>query len=264
MRRADRDAASPALGSCAWAVVAFLLLPLIVVIPISFSASSLLRFPPPAYSLRWYQSFLDDRLWIEAALNSLQVGAVTALVSVALATTTAYALARGTFRGKALIQAVILSPLLVPIIVIAVALYYLFSFLRLNGTFAGLVIGHTVITFPYAVVVISASLERFDFRLERIAISLGAPPWRAFLRVTLPVIRPGILVAALFAFLISFDEVVVALFVTGPETITLPKKIWDGIRFELSPVIAAVSTILIVLSWLVITAAALLRRRVPA
>jgi putative spermidine/putrescine transport system permease protein len=251
---------SVSFSASVWCIVGFLILPLLVVVPISFSSSSLLRFPPPAYSLRWYEAYFQDRLWVDATINSLKLGAVVALVSVVLGTLTAYALARGNFKRKHAIQAIILSPLLVPVIVTAVALYHLFSFLKLNGTFLGLMIGHTVLTFPYTVVVVAASLERFDFRLEQVAISLGAPPWRAFLRVTLPIIRPGLIVAALFAFLNSFDEVVVALFVTGPETLTLPKKIWDGIRFELSPVIAAVSTILIMVSSLVITVVAILRR----
>jgi putative spermidine/putrescine transport system permease protein len=192
---------------------------------------------------------------------SIIVGSVTAVLSVILGTATAYGLARSTWKGKALLQALILSPLLIPVIVIAVATYSVFSLVGLNGTFAGLIIGHTVITFPYTVVVISAALERFDPRFEQMAISLGATPMNAFISVTFPVIRAGIIVALLFAFLNSFDEVVMATFIAGPETTTLPKRIWDGIRFELSPVIAAVSSILVLLSCVVIGIAEVFNRR---
>lgn len=241
-----------ALAVFSWGVIAFLVLPLVAILPMSFSSSSLLRLPPPGFSLRWYEAYLFDTAWMNATLNSVIVGSATAVLSVILGTATAYGLARSDWKGKALLQALILSPLLIPIIVIAVATYSVFSLFGLNGTFAGLIIGHTVITFPYTVVVISAALERFDPRLEQMAVSLGATPLKAFLAVTFPIIRAGIVVALLFAFLNSFDEVVMATFLAGPETITLPKRIWDGIRFELSPVIAAVSSILILLSCVVI------------
>jgi len=242
-------------------VVAFLMAPLLVVVPMSFNHSSLLQFPPTQFSLRWYEAYISDGGWIAATVTSLQVGVLSAVMAVVLGTLAALGITRGRFRGRAVAQAFVLSPLIVPVIIVAVGVYYLFSLLRLNGTIAGLVLGHTVLTLPYAVVVISASLERFDIRLEEAAMGLGASPFTAFWRVTLPIIRPGLIVAALFAFLISFDEVVIAIFVSGPETTTLPKKIWDGIRFELSPTIAAVSTLLIVFSWVVMTIAELLRRR---
>lgn len=249
------------LAICSWSVIAFLLLPLIAILPMSFSSSSLLRLPPPGLSLRWYEEFLLNTGWMTATLNSVIVGSVTAVLSVVLGTATAYGLARTTWKGKAVLQALILSPLLIPVIVIAVAMYSVFARFGLNGTFAGLIIGHTVITFPYTVVVISAALERFDPRLEQMAVSLGATPLKAFVSVTFPIIRAGIVVALLFAFLNSFDEVVMATFIAGPETMTLPKRIWDGIRFELSPVIAAVSSILILLSCAVIGIAEVVNRR---
>lgn len=241
--------------------VVFLVAPLAILVPMSFNDSSLLGFPPEKYSLRWYQRYVGERAWIDATLLSLQAAAVVAAVSVVLGTLAALGLTRGRFAGRALVQAFILSPLIVPVIVIAVGLYYTFSMFRLNGTFLGLVIAHVVLTFPYAAVVISASLEKFDVRLERVAMSLGANPLRAFLRVTLPIISPGIVVAGLFTFLISFDEVVIAIFITGPQTTTLPKKMWDGIRFEINPTITAVSTLLLVYSALVMLACEYLRRR---
>ena len=250
-----------ALAIFSWGVMAFLVLPLIAILPMSFSSSSLLRLPPPGYSLRWYEAYLFNAGWMNATMNSIIVGSVTAVLSVILGTATAYGFARSSRKGKALLQALILSPLLIPVIVIAVATYSVFSLVGLNGTFAGLIIGHTVITFPYTVVVISAALERFDPRLEQMAVSLGATPVKAFTLVTFPIIRAGIIVALLFAFLNSFDEVVMATFLAGPQTTTLPKRIWDGIRFELSPIIAAVSSILILLSCVVMGIAEMFNRR---
>jgi ABC-type spermidine/putrescine transport system permease subunit II len=142
-----------ALAIFSWGVIAFLVLPLIAILPMSFSSSSLLRLPPPGYSLRWYEAYLFNNGWMNATLNSIIVGSVTAVLSVILGTATAYGLARSSWKGKALLQALILSPLLIPVIVIAVATYSVFSLVGLNGTFAGLIIGHTVITFPYTVVV---------------------------------------------------------------------------------------------------------------
>jgi putative spermidine/putrescine transport system permease protein len=242
-------------------VVVFLVAPLMILVPMSFNDSSLLTFPPERWSLRWYERYVTDRAWIAATMLSLQAGLVVAAVSVALGTLAALGLTRGRFAGRALVQAFILSPLIVPVIVVAVGLYYMFSFVRLNGTFAGLVLAHTVLAFPYATVVIAASLERFDVRLERVAMSLGATPFTALVRVTLPIISPGLVVAGLFTFLLSFDEVVLAIFVTGPQTATLPRKMWEGIRFEINPTITAVSTLLILYSSLVMLVCEALRRR---
>jgi putative spermidine/putrescine transport system permease protein len=242
-------------------VVVFLVAPLMILVPMSFNDSSLLTFPPQRWSFRWYERYVTDQAWISATILSVQAGVVVAVVSVVLGTLAALGLTRGRFAGRALLQAFVLSPLIVPVIVIAVGLYYMFSFFRLNGTFIALVVAHTVLTFPYATVVITASLEQFDVRLERVAMSLGASPLTALVRVTLPIISPGLIVAGLFTFLISFDEVVLAVFVTGPQTATLPRKMWEGIRFEINPTITAVSTLLIVYSAAVMLACEALRRK---
>jgi len=246
---------------CAVVVIMFLVAPLLILIPMSFNDSSLLTFPPQRWSIRWYERYLTDGAWIRATILSLEAGIVVAAVSVVLGTLAALGLTRGRFAGRALLQAFVLSPLIVPVIVIAVGLYYMFSFLRLNGTFTAFVIAHTVLTFPYATVVIAASLEQFDVRLERVAMSLGARPFTALVRVTLPIISPGLVVAGLFTFLISFDEVVLAIFVTGPQTATLPRKMWEGIRFEINPTITAVSTLLICYSAVVMLVCEALRRK---
>lgn len=242
-------------------VIAFLIAPLLAVIPISFGQSSLMQFPPREFSLRWYQQLASDPRWLTAAVTSIQIGLIVSLISTFLATITAIGLARFDGRAKPAIQALVLSPLLVPVIVSGVALYYLFSVLRLTGTVTALVTAHVLLTFPYGVVVVTAALERFDIRLEHAAASLGANGLQVFWRVTLPVIRPAVIVAALFGFLVSFDEVVMALLLSGPETVTLPKQMWDGIRFDLTPVIAAVSTVLLVLSGFLVGVAEIFRRR---
>lgn len=248
------------LNALVGAIAFFLLAPLIVVVPMSFSDSTLLQFPPQRWSLRWYNSYFGDRAWVGATWTSLKVGLVVAVISVVLALAAAVGLMRGRFPGRTFVQALVLSPLVVPVVILAAGLYYVYSFARLNGTFAGLIVGHVVLTFPYAVVVISASLEDLDPALERAARGLGAHPLRAFLLVALPLIAPAVGIAFLFSFLTSFDEVVLAAFITGPETITLPRKMWDGIRFELNPTLAAVSTLLIAVSWSLMLLAAMLRR----
>jgi putative spermidine/putrescine transport system permease protein len=241
-------------------VLAFLAAPLIVVIPAAFNESSLLEFPPRAWSLRWFHQYFASSSWIAATKTSFQVALVVSMLSTFLGLTTAVLVTRYSFRGRDLLRALVMAPLVVPVIVIAVGLYYVFLRVGLSGTFWGIVFGHTVVTFPYATVVIGAALAEVDERLENAAVGLGAIRPRAFLEITLPLIRPGLVVAALFGFLISFDEVVIAIFLTSPETMTLPRRIWDGIRFELNPTIAAVSTILIALSALVMLLSELLKR----
>jgi ABC-type spermidine/putrescine transport system permease subunit II len=241
-------------------VLLFLTAPLFVVVPAAFNSSSLLQFPPRAWSLRWFAQYFADPAWLNATWTSLKVALAVAVLATLLGLASAVALARARFAGRTVVRALIMAPLVAPVVVVAVGLYSLFLRTGLNGTLWAIVIGHTVVTFPYATVVIGAALAEVDPRLERAAIGLGAHPLRAFLNVTLPLIRPGLVVAALFGFLISFDEVVIAIFVTSAETMTLPRRIWDGIRFELNPTIAAVSTLLIALSALVMLASELLRR----
>ena len=240
-------------------VLLFLAAPLFVVVPAAFNDSSLLHFPPRAWSLRWFHEYFSSRSWIDATKTSFKVALAVSLASTCLGLTTAVLLTRYAFPGRNVLRALVMAPLVVPVVVIAVGLYYVFLRVGINGTFRGLVIGHTLVTFPYATVVISAALLEVDERLENAAVGLGAARPRAFFEVTLPLIRPGLAVAALFGFLISFDEVVIAIFVTSAETMTLPRRIWDGIRFELNPTIAAVSTVLIALSAVIMLASELLR-----
>lgn len=242
------------------AVVLFLIAPMLVVIPVSFSDSSLLQFPPKGFSFRWYEEYFTSSAWLSATINSLQVGIIVAVLSAVLGTLCALGITRGRFPGRELLRAFILSPLIIPVIILAVGLYYAYSFFKLNGTLTGLVLGHSLLTIPYATVVITASLERFDINLERVAMSLGANYWRAFWNVTFPIISPGVIVATVFAFLMSFDEVVIAIFVTGPETTTIPRQMWDGIRYEFDPTVAAVATLLVIFSWILVAGSEILRR----
>jgi spermidine/putrescine ABC transporter ATP-binding subunit len=261
MRRLDLDRATHCVPwAFAWLVLLFLMAPLVIVIPSAFNNSSLLQFPPTRFSLRWFEAFVGSASWIDASLTSLKVALVVSMLATLTGLGMAVVLTRFAFPGRTVLHALLMAPLLAPIIVVAIGLYYLFARIGLSGTLWGLIIGHLVITLPYATVVISASLAEVNRQLEDAAVGLGAIRLRAFVEVTLPLIRPSLVVALFFGFLISFDEVVIAIFVTGPSTVTLPRRMWDGIRYELNPTIAAVSTILIVLSSLILLLSELLRR----
>jgi putative spermidine/putrescine transport system permease protein len=171
---------------------------------------------------------------------------MTTVFSTILGTLAAYTFVRGKFRGKQLLYPVILSPTIIPIIILALVYYFFFSKLRLIGSPWGLILAHTVLAIPFVVINVSATLKGFDFTLEKAAMNLGANPIQAFLRVTLPLIKPGIIAGALFAFITSFDEIVVAMFICGTTAVTLPKRMLDGIRTEINPTISAVSTLEII------------------
>ena len=233
-------------------VLLFLVVPILFVIPMSFSASSYFEFPPPALSLKWYHKFLSDAHWIATFQHSFYVGVTSTFCATFLGTLASIGLVRGRFRGKNLIMAFVLSPMVVPLIITACGLYFMLSFLGLIGTFTGLVVAHTALGVPFVVVVVSASLQGFDRNLERAALSLGASPVRTFFKVTAPIVAPGIFSGAIFAFITSFDEVVIALFLAGPKWRTLPVKMFEGIRFEVNPTITAVATLVLMLAILVL------------
>lgn len=254
-------AASPVLlVAVCTLVLVYLVAPLGIVVPISFSSGEGLAFPPPGYSLRWYQHYWTDRGWIEATITSLKVGLLAAFLATVLGTLAAMGLSRMAGRARAIAYAFIVSPIVVPVIVLAVALYRLYSALGLQGSLIGLALAHTIIAAPFVVITVSAALTRFDQQLLLASTSLGETPFRSFFRVTLPLIRPSVLTGALFAFMTSFDEVVVALFVGSATTSTLPRVMWASLRSGIDPTIAAVSTLLILLSIAVLAVAGLLRR----
>ncbi|MBX5086776.1 ABC transporter permease [Rhizobium lentis] len=230
---------------------AFLIVPLGVLALMSFSDSRFLIFPPPRLSLRWYVEYFSDPAWMQATTVSLSLAAIVSVVSTGIGLCAAVAFKRSKLAGLGALQAVMLSPLFVPTIIMAVGLYSVYSVLKLNGTMLGLVFGHLVLAIPYSMVTIGTALAEFDERLEQAAQGLGASPLRAFRHVTLPAISSGVITSLLFTFLISFDEVVLAVFLSSPTTSTISKLMWDGIRFDLNPTIAAVSTLITGFSWVI-------------
>jgi putative spermidine/putrescine transport system permease protein len=228
--------------------VVFLLAPIVVIIAVSFNSTALFTFPPPHWSLRWYMSLWDSRDWREAGVFSLALASLVALAALCLGVPAAYGLARDRFRGRKLVEGLLISPTVVPSIVLALGLYMLFSPLHLIGTPLGLFLAHTLLALPVVLIIVGAACRRLNPTIELAARSCGATFLKAFWLVVVPAIRPAIISAGAFAFLTSFDEVVLNLFLGGPRTTTLPKKIWESVKFELDPALTAVSTILIAVS----------------
>jgi putative spermidine/putrescine transport system permease protein len=242
------------LGSIAAAVLVFLILPVFVIIPISFSSARYLTFPPPGFSLQWYQQYFTGQDWISATVQSFEVALGAVILCLLLGVPLAYALVRTHFRGKFLMDALVISPMILPAIILAIGDYLLFVRFRLVGTTWGLILGHTVIALPFMVVNVRATLKGVDPDLERAASSLGAIPLTVFRTITLPLMMPGVIAGCLFAFITSFDEVVIALFISGPHTQTLPMRMWSGLRYEIEPTIAAISSLLIAFATLILVA----------
>ena len=250
-RRSDGGAG---LAVTAGAIIVFLLAPIVLIVPVSFTNSLYLEFPPSGFSLQWYRELVDTPYWTQSLWLSVRVAPVSMVLAVALGTMGAVALARSRFPYKDAVFSFILSPIIVPVIVTAVALYYFYSQLGLVGSYWGLVIGHTVGSVPVVVVMVAAALKGFDIRLENAAMSLGASRTRAFFDVTLPIVRPAIIVSAFFAFIHSFDEVVIASFVGGAANATLPVRMWVDVRQDIKPTLAAVSTLLVLFTVLMLLA----------
>ncbi len=229
-------------------VIAFLVIPVLIVIPISFSNSTLLEFPPRGYSLRWYRALLGSVEWRDAAWMSLKIAVLTTVVATPMGTAAAYGLHRGGFRFTGVLRMLVLAPLLVPVILTAIGIFYLYALLGLNNTIIGLVLAHAMLALPFVVVSVGAGLRSYDMAQERVARSLGATWFRAFRAITLPQIRLPVLSGALLAFISSFDEVIVSFFISGGEYSTLPRRMFNALRDQIEPTIAAISTILIVLS----------------
>lgn len=239
----------------------YMILPILIVFPMSFSSAEFLTFPPPGFSLKWFQRYFGDSSWTQPTYISFQIAIMTMVLSTILGTLAAMALVRSRFWGKAAANSLILAPMIIPVIVISIALYGFFAKIGLIGTRAGLVFGHTMVCVPFVVITVSASLKGFDETLEMAAMICGATRLKAFMKITFPIIRPGMICGALFAFIISFDEIVISMFLCGIETRTLPLKMWEGIRMEINPVIAAVSTLLICLSAVLLIFLEIIRRR---
>ncbi|MBV7485313.1 ABC transporter permease [Bordetella sp. BOR01] len=232
----------------AWIGYFFLLLPSLVIVPISFGGGQELRFPPDSFSLDLFRRFFAEPAWWQAAVKSLIVASATTVMALAVALPGAYALARTRFRGRRLLEVLAIAPMLVPVVVLGLGMYMHLSALALVDTLAGVALAHTVVVLPFMMVAVGSGLRQADPALETVATLMGAGPLRIFVEVVLPQIRPSVLVGVLFAFLISFDEVVLSYFITGPASTTLPVKMYSAIRWEVSPVLAAVSTLLTGLS----------------
>ncbi|HEX2088815.1 MAG TPA: ABC transporter permease [Actinomycetota bacterium] len=225
-------------------VALLLIVPTLIVIPMSFSAGGLLTFPPTRFSIRWYGTLFDDPSWTAGLVTSLKVGVATAGLATSLGTVTALGLVRGRYPGRAAISGLVMSPLVTPVVVVAIGMFFVYSDWKLIGTFHGLVLAHTALALPLVVIVVGASLQNLDPALEVAARSLGAGPVRTFLRITLPLTRPSIVTGALFAFITSWDEVVVSIFLSSPVVRTLPVVMWGQVRSVIEPTIAAMATVL--------------------
>lgn len=230
------------------AVLLFLVAPLFVVVPLSFSNDAFFSFPIEVYSLRWFRDFFGNERWIAALGNSVVAACCTTALATALGTTAALGLARPSFPFRRTVMALLISPIIVPVVIVAVGDYLLFGAFGLTNTRTGLVLAHTVLAAPFVVITVSATLSTYDPVLTRAARSLGASPLSTFWRVTLPVILPGVIAGAVFAFAVSFDEVVVALFITSAEQRTLPVQMFSGIRDQINPTIMAAATLLLAVS----------------
>lgn len=243
------------------AIAAFLLLPIVFIVLLSFGSSQWLVFPPPGWTLKWYEQFFSNPDWMQAAYTSLKVALLTTVCALALGLPCAFALVRGKFPGRELLYALFTLPMIVPLVIIAVAVYALFLKLGYTGTLLAFVISHVIVALPFTIISIINSLKLFDQSIEDAAVICGASRLQAIVKVTFPAIRPGMMAGVLFAFLVSWDEVVLSVMMASPNLQTLPVKMWTTLRQDLTPVIAVASTLLIGLSLLIMIVAAVIRRR---
>ena len=255
------------IAICA-AVFAFLIAPLIVIIPLSFNSQpyftfteEMLALERDAFSLRWYEDFWSRDIWRQSIVNSLVIAVCSTVLATALGTVAALGLSRPHMPFRAFIMGLLISPMIVPLIITAAGIFFFYARIGLTGTYLGIILAHTALGTPFVVITVTATLIGFDHSMTRAAAMCGAGPARVFLKVVMPLILPGVIAGALFAFVTSFDEVVVVLFVASVEQQTIPRQMWAGIREEISPTILAVATLLIVFSVAVMTTIELLRRR---
>ena len=250
-----------ALWAVCLLVLAFLILPILIIVPLSFSSGTFLTFPLPGLSLRWYEEFFTSAPWQLSLRNSLIVASATTALATFLGTLAALGLTRARLPGQSLLMGLIVSPMVVPLVIVAVGVYFAYAPFGLTSSLLGLTLAHTALAAPFVVITVSATLQGFDPNQARAGASLGASPVVVFRRIVLPLILPGVISGALFAFVTSFDEVVVALFVTGPAERTLPRQMFNGIRENISPVIAAAASFVILVSAFLLTVLEILRRR---
>ena len=242
-------------------VLAYLLVPTLIVIPMSFSASQYLEFPPRAWSLRWYEAYFSSASWIQATKTSFKAGLLTSLIATSLGTAAAYGFHGARFGAAGLVQLVLLAPIIIPVILVGIAVFYAYVQIRLVNSLIGIVLAHTILAIPIVVMIVTSALKSFDMNQERVARSLGASRPKAFLLVTMPQIRFSLLTSAVLSFLTSFDEVIIAMFVSGGENSTLTRNMFNALRDQIDPTIAAISTIMIVVTSLLLALSQIFGRR---
>jgi putative spermidine/putrescine transport system permease protein len=239
----------------------FLVAPILVILPLSFSSSTFFSYPVPGWSLQWYDYFFSSPLWQKAIRNSFLVAIFTTALATPLGAIAALGLQRSRYRFKQVVMGFMIAPMMVPIIITACGLYFFLAKVGLINTLLGLVISHVVLAIPFVIIIISSALSGLDRTLVRAASGLGAKPWTVFYSITVPLILPGFVTAAVFAFITSFDEVVIVTFIAGADQSTMTRELWKGIREELSPTVLAVSTIMVTISFFVLAVIELARRK---
>jgi ABC-type spermidine/putrescine transport system permease subunit II len=239
----------------------YLILPTFVIVPLSFSSSLYLSFPPPGWSTRWYIALWNSRLYSAALLHSVLIGLPVAGLAVIFGTMLSLALVRGRIWGRRGLTALAIAPFLLPQIILAIGLYSILAKFGLTASYTGVILGHSVVATPLVFITVSAALRSCDPTFEIAAMTLGANGWKSFWFVTFPMIRLGVLTGSIFAFSFSFDEIIIALFLTNTQTTTLPKQLYSELRYNMTPTIAAASTVIIAISLLLLTIVALVGRR---
>ncbi|SEG85725.1 ABC transporter permease [Marinobacterium lutimaris] len=252
----------------AYLVLLFLMAPILVIIPLSFNAEpyftfteGMLALDPSAYSMKWYEEILADQKWILAIKNSFYIGLMATLIATVLGTTAAIGLTSGQMPFQRMIMALLLSPMIVPLIITAAGMFFFYTQLDIAGSYMGVILAHAALGTPFVVITVNAALAGFDYSLVRASLGMGAKPVYTFFKVIMPLIRPGVISGALFAFVTSFDEVIVVLFLAGPEQRTIPRQMFSGLREEINPTILAVATLLVIISGLLLLTMEYLRAR---
>jgi putative spermidine/putrescine transport system permease protein len=246
----------------------FLITPILVIIPLSFNVEpyftftpGMLTFDPDAYSMRWYEDFINNTQWTHSVKNSFIIAIASTILATVLGTLAALGLSKPHMPYRSLMMGLLISPMIVPLIISAAGMYFFYSNIGLDQTFLGIILAHTALGTPFVVITVTATLVGFDQSLVRASANLGATPTTTFFKVIMPLILPGVISGALFAFITSFDEVVVVLFLAGFEQRTIPRQMWSGIREQISPTILAVATILVMISIALLATLEVLRRR---
>lgn len=252
----------------AYLVLAFLMVPILIIIPLSFNAEpyfsfteGMLSFDPAAYSIRWYENIFDDPKWILSIKNSFIIGIFAALIATVLGTIAAVGLSSPVMPFKRFFMALLLSPMIVPLIIVAAGMFFFYTRFNLVGSYIGLIIAHAALGIPFVIITVTATLSGFDRSLYNAGISMGASPFKSFRDIVIPLIRPGVISGGLFAFVTSFDEVVLVLFLAGPGQRTIPRQMFSGLREQINPTILAVATLLILISVSLLITLEFLRRR---